>query len=313
MFRNQAHSKRPSVGPGTADAIDALLDAMRAEGIETDEPHKIAANTGKKYCRFHVIGDKKGSRNGLARLYVDQYGARGSFGSNKTGVIRMWHMDDDVQMTPAERRERMEAIERQKRQHEKELQRQQALAAKRAERIWREAKPCTAHPYLARKQVGAHGLRLWRDALVIPARDVTGKLWTLEFVRADGSKKFLSDGRKIGNYFSIGRLDGKSGYLLVCEGFATGASLYEAKRKPVAVAFDAGNLLAVVEALHKKYPGVRIIVCADNDVNLPDNPGRTKGKAAAEAIGASAVIPADDYNDFNDMAVAGVPVQGVPA
>lgn len=313
MFRNQAHSRQPSIGPGTAGAIDALMDAMRAEGIETDEPHKIAANTGNKYCRFHVIGDRKGSRNGLARLFVDQYGARGSFGSNKMGVIRMWHMDDDVQMTPAERRERMEAIERQKRQHEKELQHRQALTAKRAERIWKEACPCSSHPYLTRKKVGAHGLRLWRGALVMPARDASGKLWTLEFIRTDGSKKFLSDGRKMGCYYSIGRLESHTGIILVCEGFATGATLHEVKRKPVAVAFDAGNLQLVAEALHKKYPGARIVICADNDANDPKNPGVTKGKAAAEAIGATVMIPDGGYNDFNDMFVAGVQVHGVPA
>lgn len=312
MYRNLAHARRPGVSVGTAEAVDALLDAMRADKIETDEAHRVVANTDK-YCRFHVIGDKKGSRNGLARLFVDQYGARGSYGSNKEGFIKIWHMDDDVKsLTPAERRERVAAIERAKRQHEREVVRLQTIARKRAERIWKEAKPCSSHPYLARKRVGAHGLRLWHDALVVPAYDSSGRLWTLEFVRADGSKKFLTDGRKMTCYYPIGRFDGK-GDLLVCEGFATGASLREAKKKPVAVAFDAGNLLVVVEALHKKYPSARIVVCADNDAGDPKNPGRTKGKAAAEAVGGVAVIPADGYNDFNDMAVAGVPLRGVTA
>ncbi|KAK0338593.1 hypothetical protein LTR94_038011, partial [Friedmanniomyces endolithicus] len=72
-----------------------------------------------------------------------------------------------------------------------------------------------------------------------------------------------SNGRVQGAYYSFG---GKpTDTVLVCEGFATGASLFAALGHPVAVAFNAGNLEAVALALRGKLPGVQIIVCADND------------------------------------------------
>jgi putative DNA primase/helicase len=42
--------------------------------------------------------------------------------------------------------------------------------------------------------------------------------------------------------------------LLLAEGYAT-ASLHEATGHPVAVAFDAGNLVHVAKALRALYPG----------------------------------------------------------
>ena len=41
---------------------------------------------------------------------------------------------------------------------------------------------------------------------------------------------------------------------LIAEGYATAASLHEATGLPVIVAFDAGNLLPVAQAIHKRYP-----------------------------------------------------------
>ena len=46
-----------------------------------------------------------------------------------------------------------------------------------------------------------------------------------------------------------------------CRGYATAASLHETTGLPVAVAFDAGNLMPVAQALHKiqagQNPGLR--------------------------------------------------------
>ena len=44
------------------------------------------------------------------------------------------------------------------------------------------------------------------------------------------------------------------GVLVVCEGFATGASIHEATGHAVAVAFNAGNLLPVAQALPDLSP-----------------------------------------------------------
>ena len=69
---------------------------------------------------------------------------------------------------------------------------------------------------------------------------------------------------------------------------------------PVAVAFDAGNLLPVAQSLRAKFPHIEITLCADNDLNTPGNPGLTKAREAAAAVGALLAVP-PYAGDFNDM------------
>ena len=94
----------------------------------------------------------------------------------------------------------------------------------------------------------------------------------------------------------------------MCEGYATGASVYEATGHPVAVAFDAYNLAHVARALRKLYPTALMLVAGDDDVQTSvrtgHNPGRDKATAAARAVRGLAVFPDGlpvGGSDFNDM------------
>lgn len=95
--------------------------------------------------------------------------------------------------------------------------------------------------------------------------------------------------------------------LVVAEGFATGASIHEATGHAVAVAFNAGNLKAVAEALHTKYPELRLMLAADDDWRTEGNPGVTKAREAAQAVGGAVAVPvfpegrAEKATDFNDL------------
>ncbi|RQY93093.1 toprim domain-containing protein, partial [Burkholderia stagnalis] len=147
-----------------------------------------------------------------------------------------------------------------------------------------------------RKRIPVDALRVYRGglcigtaacdgALVIPARDADGKLWTLEFVLTDGQKRYLPNGRKAGCFSLIGGpLSSAPSTLLIGEGYATCATLAAVTGYPAAVAFDAGNLHAVATALRSQYPDARIVVCADDDHTTKGNPGVTKARAAAEAV-----------------------------
>ena len=53
--------------------------------------------------------------------------------------------------------------------------------------------------------------------------------------------------------------------LIICEGVATGLSLYECTGYPVAVAFDAGNLEPVAKVMRARMPNLRIVIAADDD------------------------------------------------
>ncbi|MGN3966900.1 DUF927 domain-containing protein [Burkholderia gladioli] len=219
---------------------------------------------------------------------------------------------------PAERERQREARAAREATELAALAEKQQTASTLAELIWSTAEPAPAdHPYLVRKRIAADELRIYRGsmcigtascdgALLIPARDVDGKLWTLEFILTDGKKRYLPNGRKAGCFALIG--GAVSSTLLIGEGYATCATLSAATGYPAAVAFDAGNLHSVATALRGRYPEARIAMCADDDHTTNGNPGVTKARAAAEAIAGLVAVP--DFGpsrptggtDFNDLA-----------
>ncbi|MFQ5439345.1 MAG: toprim domain-containing protein, partial [Paracoccaceae bacterium] len=181
------------------------------------------------------------------------------------------------------------------------------LACARAEAIWGRAKPAPDdHPYLQRKQVGANGLRV--DAvgnLIVPLRDTNGVLHTIETITPAGNKRYLAGGAKAGHFCPIGGPLETAGAILICEGWATAASLCEATGLPVIAAMDAGNLGRVAESLHSTYPDAILTIVADND-DRPDrafNPGVRAATKAAVAIDARLAIPPVP-GDANDLAVS---------
>ena len=263
-----------------------LIDAMRAAGLQPAKVLELA--TDGKLQRFKVEGDKPGSRNGWVVLHGHPIMA-GAFGSWKTGESHSWREATSKPLTPADRAELARSLKAQKAAQAAEREVVQAEARAKAQRLWARARPATsAHPYLERKGVHGWGIRQLNDMLLIPARDVNGVIHTVQFISADGSKRFLTGGRKAGCYFAIGKV---ANSLLLAEGVATGCTLYQATGAAVAVCFDCGNLLAVALALRGKFPRLRLVVCADNDAATPGNPGLTHATAAARAVGGFVAVP----------------------
>lgn len=72
------------------------------------------------------------------------------------------------------------------------------------------------------------------------------------------------------------------------------------------MAFDAGNLKAVIESICAKYPQLKIIVCADNDAYGNVNTGIIKAKEASRRHRAKVIAPkfrdtSTHPTDFNDL------------
>lgn len=263
---------------------NAFGDAMAAAGLRPADP---IIGDGKIHA-FYVEGDKRASKNGRYQLHLDGTPA-GWFGSHRQGEWHRWSQKTSHELTPAERAAFAARLAKMKAERDAEQLVMQTTAAKRAAGLWNRAHPATNdHPYLARKQVGAYGIRALREQLLIPVRDADGAMWTLQFVSADGTKTFLTGGRKRGCYFAIGQ---PRGVLCVAEGYATGASIFEATGYATAIAFDAGNLEPVARALRAKFPAVRLVLCADNDAATPGNPGLTKATEAARAVGGLLAVP----------------------
>ena len=197
-------------------------------------------------------------------------------------------------------------------------------AAREAVRLWGEASDTRSSAYLTRKGVQGYGVRCLADGtLLIPLHNAAGELVNVQRIapakptakeEAAGrrEKRFLPGGRKSGLWHLIGELpaaDAPDGLLLIAEGYATAASLHEATEHPVAVAFDAGNLAKVAQALRALRPAARLLLCGDDDRNTEartgTNPGRVKATAAARSVAGAAVFPEglpESGSDFNDLA-----------
>ena len=181
-------------------------------------------------------------------------------------------------------------------------------ATRQARERWIAADPTyTSHPYLEAKGIRPNGTRLDGAHILVPLHGQDGKIQSLQSIDARGHKLFCSDlPTAAGMYLLGGKIAAAAGPALVCEGFATGASLHEATGRPVVVAFNAGNLIKVAERLVSDHPGASWIVAGDDDRGKAKNVGREAAIAAARILGCRAVFPkfpaASVGTDFNDMA-----------
>jgi len=282
--------------------IDQFRDVILSAGLQP--PSEIIAD-GKLH-RFSSNG-KRGDDAGWYVLHGDGIPA-GGFGDWRTGISQSWRADIGRALTPAEEAAHEAKVESTRRTREAEESRIRVAAAAMAAAIWKAAQSVPEdHPYLNRKGIKAHGARLHDGALIIPLRDGS-VLHSLQSINGDGKKRFLPGGRVAGCYFAIGNPTGAT-TLCIAEGFATGATIFEATGYPVAVAFNAGNLESVSRALRAKFPDVVLILCADDDALTEGNPGLTKATAAALAVGGKLAVPdfgadrPDGASDFNDLAV----------
>jgi putative DNA primase/helicase len=213
----------------------------------------------------------------------------------------------DVAAAAAARREAAEA-ERERQQA------QQRTRAEHARELWALASQTGAAPYLTHKGLsGPHGARFAPGGVLrVPMRDGAGDLWNVQDIAPDGAKLYAAGkgGRKAGLFHLIGE-PAAAPVLLVGEGFATCATAHEATGRPVAVAFDAGNLSPVARELHRLHPAALVLVLADNDrdteVSTGRNPGREGAQKAARAVRGAVAWPGaadlpDGGSDWNDAA-----------
>jgi len=241
------------------------------------------------------------------RYWAKDVGEGFIFGNFVEGTSESIFPKQLTSLTPEEIRKRRSLIEKERQQAKEEQIRLWKEKAIVAERLFNSYPVFSGqHPYLSRKQVLSYGLRkeATKNLLVLPVSDIKGRIWSLQYINEAGEKRFLSGGRKKGCFFSIGKPDKE---VIVCEGYATGASIYQAINKPVVVAFDKGNLESVVATLKNKYPAVEIIIAADNDIKEnTSNVGVEEANRVASIYGCKVVIPelaGGGKCDFNDVAV----------
>jgi putative DNA primase/helicase len=273
---------------------------------------------GKGFKRLREAAARSIAEPGWLHIFAD--GRGGIAGNWKTGeklpfFTKTWASDP---LSSAVIAARKAEIKRAQAAAEKERQRIAGAAALRAAELWQRGKPLfTDHPYLKRKGVGAHTkLRQlpWGSAIMAPIENAAGELRSLQFIAADGSRRFLRDGEIAGNFCLLAASVSSetAETILICEGVATGLTLHEGTKLPVACALSCNNLAAAANTVRQRFPAIRIVICGDDDwqIHKPiENPGASAARKAAEAVDGIMMLPRfvgrdrkREDTDFNDMA-----------
>lgn len=159
-----------------------------------------------------------------------------------------------------------------------------------AEVLWNGSSPANPkHGYLQRKRLPADGLRQSGKYLLVPCRDLNGRLLGIERrpPEPDAAPKVLQKGPKKNTFFFYGPPQDGMGIVL-CEGIATAHAVFQMSGIPAATVFGAAELENGVRLIRGRYPRSEIIVAADAD---------EEGRKAAEqcrALGAVIIEHAPD-------------------
>lgn len=283
-----------------------LLDKLRlAMLVQIGHAPSTIQTTGKLE-RFDTL--KKGDKTGWLVCHLTRWGIIAVFGDWRDGYPHKYSSFEPSSLSRSDLAEFRHIQRQQEQERRAERDRLAESARDRAVSIWCTAQPAQhTHPYLMAKQVQAHGIRQTDDRLIIPITDLSDNLHNVQSITPDGTKRFLKGGRKRGLAFLIGEKLRSAGNVILCEGYATGASLYEAYRLPVLVAFDAGNLLPVAQAFRRRFLNIPLTLCADNDRKTPGNPGLSKAReVSAQVPGVTLIVPEFhdsaplSLSDFND-------------
>lgn len=197
-----------------------------------------------------------------------------------------------------EHRARLDAIRENIARQKIEAQEQVALCCVKR---WQDLADATGEePYLLTKAVAPHGVKSDAEGILyVPLRDATGKLWNIQSIAADGSKRFKYQGKKQGCFHLI---EGDKAKTILCEGYATGASIRQATGFQVLVCFDAGNLKEVARTFKGNTSAV---VAADHDHQEKGGKGQKTAQEIKDLYGVDFVLPNREGADFNDLMVAG--------
>lgn len=290
--------------------------------------HFILNRDGKVH-RFDVENGRRGDNDGAYKVYPDDPPA-GWFQNHKgAGELVRWCFDykqlkDSKDYSEAWRQtqtqEFKKAQEQRRKEREAKEKAERAKAIEDARVRFEEFKAAPKnHEYLKRKQISVSGLKIDGGGnLLLPFYDEAGRFQAMQKIPAGaGEKKKTWLGTSLtGAWFTLGG-DITEGPLLVSEGIATGASIFQCLdgRYTTIVVGDCGNLSHVCKKLRRKYPGRPIYVMADDDAgpdkngNPKENAGKEKAFACWREKSADWVCPPDfdrkadgfkdsDWNDY---------------
>ncbi len=301
--------KQPEQMPAL-DPREEFAEALRSMSFLVEDGHPVM--DGKPH-RIQTADDKLGQKSGFYIGYLDGRPA-GYMKDNRAGEEMRWKCSGPL--PSRENREKFQAAcQARKQEHAAALREQYRKAAERVQYQLDSMRAADSPlPYHTAKGIEVHtgGMAGREGTLCLPAHDVNGNIWTMQYINADGSKRFARESRKEGCFHPVGGMSAvrNAPAIVICEGYATACSVAESLGMGTVAAFDSGNLASVARALHEKFPGKPIVIAGDDDRAIKVNTGRIHAEQAAKEVGGISVFPVfapaetgKDFTDFNDLAV----------
>ncbi len=273
------------------DPVAEFGEVLAGAGLVLDGPPQFDG----ELHRVPVDGAAPGRRDGAYVGHADAPMA-GWYQNHRSGDKGTWkagagvlHGVDTAQVE-AQRREREARREREQAERAAELEQEMASMGRLD----------AGHQYLVSKGIDSASVRADvkgdRGDIVIPIRDVEGKIQSVQRIGPDGQKHNARGARMSGGAALVGKDPGR-GPVYVASGFATAAAIHEATGAPVWAAMSDGNMRAIAEGLAERNGKRPMVICGDDDHLGKDgkgerrNPGEFAARAAAEATGAAVVLP----------------------
>ncbi|MFO9238399.1 zincin-like metallopeptidase domain-containing protein [Legionella pneumophila serogroup 1] len=297
---------------------DEFKKALISLGAILSGEHPIM--DGKPH-RILMEGDKHGEKAGFYVAHLDGIPA-GYIKNNRTGAELKWKNKGYILTDEQKAVLKFQALQNQRNRELEIEERQRGTAVKLKQKLSMMNEVLEPTPYMKSKGIQVHsGVYTDDDKRLtcIPAIDIEGTIWNVQYIAEDGTKRFAKNSKKEGCFHVLGGMDKLSTtpVIVIAEGYATAATIKEATGLTAVVsAFDSGNLKTVAKALHEKYPHTPIIIAADDDKHLErtqnTNPGKEKAIEAASAVNGIILIPTfapheqsdhpKKFSDFNDLA-----------
>jgi putative DNA primase/helicase len=223
------------------DVLEQLRDAglIIDRGIELDRWVRCRVEgRGREKCGWYRLVEWY-SPSGET-LIVGSFGVWDGAKENNARKIELPKRDGKRTELTSEQKEAFKRRLAEDRKRIEQLERDKARrASERASKAWAQCSPTGESDYLTRKAVLAHGVRFSPSgALVIPMLDTAGKIHALQVIRSRKVAKETSAPEK--QYWPAGAvtkahfhlIGSPQWILLIAEGYATAATLFEATGYP---------------------------------------------------------------------------------
>lgn len=299
----------------------------------------FVTETPRANCRCRAEGDKGGDKAGSIRIHED--GAGGTVFNERTRCCASWRDDAERRLTREERQARNVQWAIQKEQKAERLRRENRETQFTASMILRESKPVVNHPYLTRKHITPTSTMFEVDATVVDSilmerghRNDHGQpfktgyrgrllvtplyegseLKTLQFIDANGKKRYLHGGHHTGAYWLSRPFEVYQAECIgIAEGVATARSVELVQGIPCVAVTSCSNFLSVAQHFRDLFPNKNIVILADL------GEGEEQAEKAGQAINAlvkkpyfteenvkafKAITGSDKPTDWNDYCIA---------